>query len=108
VGGDVPSCWHRDRRAGRFSALETGSWANLKEPEQRASPIEGRRVRRGDDRGAVGVSGMGERPNGRGRIEKPGAMSREALIFGILIVIVVYLVTNLAYFYALPFGRCSR
>ena len=35
-------------------------------------------------------------------------MSREALIFGILIVIVVYLVTNLAYFYALPFGRCSR
>jgi len=40
-----------------------------------------------------------------GEIEKPERNIPRALIFGMLIVIVVYLVTNVAYFYALPFSE---
>jgi basic amino acid/polyamine antiporter, APA family len=40
-----------------------------------------------------------------GEIEKPERNVPRALIFGMLIVILVYLVTNLAYFYALPFSE---
>jgi APA family basic amino acid/polyamine antiporter len=40
-----------------------------------------------------------------GEIEKPERNIPRALIFGMLIVILVYLITNLAYFYALPFGE---
>jgi APA family basic amino acid/polyamine antiporter len=40
-----------------------------------------------------------------GEIEKPERNVPRALIFGMLIVIVVYLVTNVAYFYALPFSE---
>jgi len=40
-----------------------------------------------------------------GEIEKPERNVPRALIFGMLIVIVVYLITNLAYFYALPFSE---
>jgi APA family basic amino acid/polyamine antiporter len=40
-----------------------------------------------------------------GEIEKPERNIPRALIYGMVIVIGVYLVTNLAYFYALPFGE---
>jgi APA family basic amino acid/polyamine antiporter len=40
-----------------------------------------------------------------GEIEKPERNIPRALIFGMAIVIGVYLVTNIAYFYALPFGE---
>jgi APA family basic amino acid/polyamine antiporter len=40
-----------------------------------------------------------------GEIEKPERNIPRALIYGMLIVIGVYLITNLAYFYALPFGE---
>jgi APA family basic amino acid/polyamine antiporter len=40
-----------------------------------------------------------------GEIEKPERNVPRALIYGMLLVIVVYLITNLAYFYALPFGE---
>ena len=40
-----------------------------------------------------------------GEIEKPERNVPRALIYGMLLVIVVYLLTNLAYFYALPFGE---
>jgi APA family basic amino acid/polyamine antiporter len=39
-----------------------------------------------------------------GEIEKPERNVPRALIYGMLLVILVYLVTNLAYFYALPFS----
>jgi APA family basic amino acid/polyamine antiporter len=39
-----------------------------------------------------------------GEIEKPERNIPRALIYGMLIVILVYLITNLAYFYALPFS----
>jgi APA family basic amino acid/polyamine antiporter len=40
-----------------------------------------------------------------GEIEKPERNVPRALIYGMLLVIVVYLLTNLAYFYALPFSE---
>jgi APA family basic amino acid/polyamine antiporter len=40
-----------------------------------------------------------------GEIEKPERNVPRALIYGILLVILVYLVTNVAYFYALPFSE---
>jgi APA family basic amino acid/polyamine antiporter len=40
-----------------------------------------------------------------GEIEKPERNVPRALIYGMLLVILVYLVTNLAYFYALPFSE---
>jgi basic amino acid/polyamine antiporter, APA family len=40
-----------------------------------------------------------------GEIEKPERNIPRALIYGMLLVILVYLVTNLAYFYALPFNE---
>jgi APA family basic amino acid/polyamine antiporter len=40
-----------------------------------------------------------------GEIEKPERNIPRALIYGMVIVIGVYLITNLAYFYALPFGE---
>lgn len=40
-----------------------------------------------------------------GEIEKPERNIPRALIYGMLLVIVVYLLTNLAYFYALPFSE---
>jgi APA family basic amino acid/polyamine antiporter len=40
-----------------------------------------------------------------GEIEKPERNIPRALIYGMAIVIGVYLITNLAYFYALPFGE---
>jgi APA family basic amino acid/polyamine antiporter len=42
-----------------------------------------------------------------GEIEKPERNIPRALIYGMVIVIGVYLITNLAYFYALPFGEIS-
>jgi APA family basic amino acid/polyamine antiporter len=40
-----------------------------------------------------------------GEIDKPERNIPRALIYGMLLVIVVYLVTNVAYFYALPFSE---
>ena len=40
-----------------------------------------------------------------GEIEKPERNMPRALIYGMVLVIVVYLITNLAYFYALPFSE---
>jgi APA family basic amino acid/polyamine antiporter len=40
-----------------------------------------------------------------GEIEKPERNVPRALIYGMLLVILVYLITNVAYFYALPFSE---
>jgi len=40
-----------------------------------------------------------------GEIQKPERNIPRALIYGMLIVILVYMITNLAYFYALPFSE---
>ncbi|HMG00091.1 MAG TPA: amino acid permease [Gemmatimonadaceae bacterium] len=90
---------------GAFLLSRTGSWEHLKTSEvARIAPA---------GVGAFGAAmiaalwayqGWANVPMVAGEIEKPERNIPRALIYGMLIVILVYLITNLAYFYALPFS----
>ena len=91
---------------GAFLLSRTGTWEHLK------TPVTARIAPAGV--GAFGAAmlaalwayqGWSNVPMVAGEIEKPERNVPRALIFGMLIVIVVYLITNLAYFYALPFSE---
>jgi APA family basic amino acid/polyamine antiporter len=91
---------------GAFLLSKSGSWDHLKSPVTAGTPPTGV--------GAFGAAmlaalwayqGWSNVPMVAGEIEKPERNIPRALIFGMLIVILVYLITNLAYFYALPFGE---
>jgi len=91
---------------GAFLFSRTGSWDHLKTPVTATIAPAGV--------GAFGAAmlaalwayqGWSNLPMVAGEIEKPERNVPRALIFGMLIVIFVYLVTNLAYFYALPFSE---
>jgi len=91
---------------GAFLFSRTGSWEHLKTPVTAAIAPGGI--------GAFGAAmlaalwayqGWSNLPMVSGEIEKPERNVPRALIFGMLIVILVYLITNLAYFYALPFSE---
>jgi APA family basic amino acid/polyamine antiporter len=91
---------------GAFLLSRTGTWEHLKTPVTvRIAPA---------GVGAFGAAmlaalwayqGWSNVPMMAGEIEKPERNIPRALIFGMLIVIAVYLVTNLAYFYALSFSE---
>jgi len=91
---------------GAFLLSRSGSWEHLKMPVTAGIAPTGV--------GAFGAAmlaalwayqGWSNVPMMAGEIEKPERNVPRALIFGMLIVIVVYLVTNLAFFYALPFSE---
>ena len=91
---------------GALLLSHTGSWQHLKTPVTATIAPAGL--------GAFGAAmlaalwayqGWSNVPMVAGEIEKPERNVPRALIFGMLIVILVYLVTNLAYFYALPFSE---
>jgi APA family basic amino acid/polyamine antiporter len=91
---------------GAFLFSRTGSWEHLKTPVTATIAPAGI--------GAFGAAmlaalwayqGWSNVPMVAGEIDKPERNIPRALIFGMLIVILVYLVTNLAYFYALPFSE---
>lgn len=91
---------------GAFLFSRTGSWEHLKTPVTATIAPAGM--------GAFGAAmlaalwayqGWSNVPMVAGEIEKPERNIPRALIFGMLIVILVYLVTNLAFFYALPFSE---
>jgi basic amino acid/polyamine antiporter, APA family len=91
---------------GAFLLSRTGTWEHLK------TPVTARIAPAGV--GAFGAAmlaalwayqGWSNVPMMAGEIEKPERNIPRALIFGMLIVIAVYLVTNLAYFYALSFSE---
>jgi APA family basic amino acid/polyamine antiporter len=91
---------------GAFLLSRSGSWQHLKTPVTATIAPAGV--------GAFGAAmlaalwayqGWSNVPMVAGEIEKPERNVPRALIFGMLIVILVYLVTNLAYFYALPFSE---
>lgn len=91
---------------GAFLLSRSGTWEHLK------TPVTARIAPAGV--GAFGAAmlaalwayqGWSNVPMMAGEIEKPERNIPRALIFGMLIVIVVYLVTNLAYFYALSFSE---
>jgi APA family basic amino acid/polyamine antiporter len=91
---------------GAFLLSHTGSWQHLKAPVTAGIAPSGA--------GAFGAAmlaalwayqGWANVPMVAGEIDKPERNIPRALIYGMLIVIVVYLITNLAYFYALPFSE---
>jgi APA family basic amino acid/polyamine antiporter len=91
---------------GAFLLSRTGSFEHLKAPVTTGVAPSGM--------GAFGAAmlaalwayqGWANVPMVAGEIEKPERNIPRALIFGMLIVILVYLITNLAYFYALPFSE---
>jgi len=91
---------------GCFLLSRTGGWANLKTPVTDQIAPSGV--------GAFGAAmlaalwayqGWSNLPMVAGEIQKPERNVPRALIYGMLLVILVYLVTNLAYFYALPFSE---
>ncbi len=91
---------------GAFLLSRSGSWEHLKRPVTASIASGGV--------GAFGAAmlaalwayqGWSNVPMMAGEIEKPERNVPRALIFGMLIVILVYLVTNLAYFYALPYSE---
>ena len=91
---------------GAFLLSRTGSWEHLKVPATAGIAPAGV--------GAFGAAmiaalwayqGWSNVPMVAGEIEKPERNIPRALIYGMLIVILVYLITNLAYFYALPFSE---
>ena len=91
---------------GAFFLSRTGSWEHLK------TPVTARITPAGA--GAFGAAmlaalwayqGWSNVPMVAGEIDKPERNIPRALIYGMLIVILVYMITNLAYFYALPFSE---
>ncbi|HMV46643.1 MAG TPA: amino acid permease, partial [Blastocatellia bacterium] len=52
-----------------------------------------------------GYDGWNNMPMAAGEVQNPGRNIPRALIFGMIIVMAVYCLLNLAYFYALPFGE---
>jgi APA family basic amino acid/polyamine antiporter len=93
--------------AGAFLLSRAGSWEHLR------TPVTAPRIAPGGA-GAFGAAmlaalwayqGWSNVPMMAGEIEKPERNVPRALIFGMLIVMLVYLVTNLAYFYALPYSE---
>ncbi|HET7614548.1 MAG TPA: amino acid permease [Gemmatimonadaceae bacterium] len=91
---------------GAFLLSKAGSWTNLHKPVTETIAPSGA--------GAFGAAmiaalwayqGWSNLPMVAGEMEKPERNVPRALIYGMLLVILVYLLTNIAYFYALPFSE---
>jgi len=91
---------------GAFLLSKTGSWGNLHKPVTETIAPSGA--------GAFGAAmiaalwayqGWSNLPMVAGEMEKPERNVPRALIYGMLLVILVYLLTNIGYFYALPFSE---
>jgi basic amino acid/polyamine antiporter, APA family len=91
---------------GAFLLSKSGSWSHLQKP------VTAQLVPTGA--GAFGAAmiaslwayqGWSNLPMVAGEIEKPERNVPRALIYGMLLVILVYVLTNIAFFYALPFSE---
>jgi basic amino acid/polyamine antiporter, APA family len=91
---------------GAFLLSRTGSWEHLKTPVTATIAPTGVGTFGAAMLAALwAYQGWSNVPMVAGEIEKPERNVPRALIFGMLIVILVYLVTNLAFFYTLPFSE---
>jgi APA family basic amino acid/polyamine antiporter len=91
---------------GAFLLSRSGSWDNLREPVTAGIAGGGMTAFGAAMLAALwAYQGWANVSMVAGEIEKPERNVPRALIYGMLLVILVYLVTNLAYFYALPFGE---
>jgi basic amino acid/polyamine antiporter, APA family len=90
---------------GAFLLSHLGSWHHLSAPATARTAPSGISAFGAAMLAALwAYQGWTNLPMVAGEIEKPERNIPRALIYGLLLVIVVYLITNLAYFYALPFG----
>lgn len=89
---------------GVFFASKTATWSNLATPQGTAN-WSGLSVFGVAMLAALwGYDGWNNMPMAAGEVQQPGRNIPRALIFGMIIVMVIYCLLNLAYFYALPFG----
>ena len=92
--------------AGAFLLSRSGSWDHLRAPVTAGSAGGGMTAFGAAMLAALwAYQGWANVSMVAGEIEKPERNVPRALIYGMLLVILVYLVTNLAYFYALPFSE---
>lgn len=91
---------------GAFLLSRTGSWQHLRPPVPAAIPNGTMTAFAAAMLAALwAYQGWANVAMVAGEIEKPERNVPRALIYGMVLVIVVYLITNLAYFYALPFNE---
>ena len=91
---------------GTFFLSRTGSMANLHRPVAAAIPPAGASAFAAAMIAALwAYNGWSNVAMVAGEVEKPERNIPRALIYGMLIVIAVYLITNAAFFYALPFSE---
>jgi APA family basic amino acid/polyamine antiporter len=92
--------------AGAFLLSRSGSWDHLRAPVTAGATSGGMTAFGAAMLAALwAYQGWANVSMVAGEIEKPERNVPRALIYGMLLVILVYLVTNLAYFYALPFSE---
>jgi basic amino acid/polyamine antiporter, APA family len=92
--------------AGAFLLSRSGSWDHLRAPVTTGVASGGMTAFGAAMLAALwAYQGWANVSMVAGEIEKPERNVPRALIYGMLLVILVYLVTNLAYFYALPFSE---
>ena len=91
---------------GAFLLSRMGSWQHLEKPPTASIAPAGVSAFGAAMIAALwAYQGWSNLPMVAGEIEKPERNLPRALIYGMLLVILVYLVTNVAYFYALPFSE---
>jgi APA family basic amino acid/polyamine antiporter len=92
--------------AGAFLLSRSGSWDHLRAPVTAGAASGGMTAFGAAMLAALwAYQGWANVSMVAGEIEKPERNVPRALIYGMLLVILVYLVTNVAYFYALPFSE---
>ena len=91
---------------GAFLLSKTGSWDHLRAPVTAGTAGGGITAFGAAMLAALwAYQGWANVSMVAGEIEKPERNVPRALIYGMLLVILVYLITNVAYFYALPFSE---
>ncbi len=95
---------------GVFFASKTANWSHLIS-SQGAGPVSGSSMALVSAFGVAmlaalwGYDGWNNMPMAAGEVQHPGRNIPRALIVGMIVVMAIYCLLNLAYFYALPFGE---
>ncbi len=90
---------------GVFFASKTATWSNLATPSGSANWSGFSLFGVAMLAALWGYDGWNNMPMAAGEVRDPGRNIPRALIFGMIIVMVIYCLLNLCYFYALPFGE---
>jgi APA family basic amino acid/polyamine antiporter len=92
---------------GVFLLSRTASWSHLASPEDAASAGGVAAFGTAMLAALWAYDGWNNMPMAAGEVKNPGRSIPFALIAGMIVVMLVYCLANLAYFYALPFGEVT-